>query len=304
MTVAALGQCSFDFIGVVDSLPHPDSKKEVLAWHEQSGGPAATALVTLARLGLPCRFAGVTGDDDAGREIRESLIAEGIDISWLKTRQGARSQVAFIAVERPTAHRTIFWRRATGEPLRPEEVGDAFLDGCRFLILDGLMAEASIDLAERARQRRIPVMLDGGRQRPGMLELARLSDYVVVSEDFAHDLGWRLDPEVIVHEHARLGIKALTVTMGGRGSITAEEGRFFQIPAFSVKAVDTTGAGDVFHGAYVYGLLQGWDLKDTVRFATAVAAMKCTGIGGRQAIPTIDETMNFLAGQGIRIPSS
>lgn len=301
MLVTGIGQCSLDHLAVVDSYPLPDTKKEVSVIVEQGGGPVATALVTLSRLGIPSRFHGIAGDDLAGDKIRASLAREGINTDGLLRRDGAASQVAFIIIEEWSARRTIFWKRPSAEPVRPVELGDGFLSGTSFLLLDGLMTEASLFAAQKARQEKIPVMLDAGRVRPGMLEVARLSDYVVASEEFARDLGWTAEPGALLKGRHELGADVLTVTLGNRGSMTAAGESTFRTPAFDVKAVDTTGAGDVFHGAYIYGLLRGWDLTFTVTFASAVAAMKCTRIGGRQGIPRLDEVLDFLHERGMAI---
>ena len=298
MTVVGIGQCSLDYLALVDKYPHADIKKEVIEWHEQGGGPVATALVSLSRLGVQCRFYGVTGDDDAGEKIRESLKKEGINVRNLIRREQSHSQLAFIVIDKQTAQRTIFWTRLSGKPLMKKELGTAFLKGSHFLLLDGLMKNVSLHAAERAKALNIPIMLDAGRARPGMLRIAGLSDYLVASEEFAKDLGWNLNKKTLKNEKERLGLKILTVTMGKRGSITISERLAFHTPSFKIRAVDTTGAGDVFHGGYIYGLLHGWDIKNTVRFATALAAMKCMKIGGRAGIPTLRKVMKFLKEKG------
>jgi sulfofructose kinase len=294
MIVTGFGQCSLDYLALINGYPEVDTKKEVLEWHEQGGGPVATALVALSRLGIQCKFYGILGGDDAGEKIRKSLVDEGVDVSGLITRPEATSQIAFIVVERKTARRTIFWKRPSGEPLRPDGLGGDFLEGSHFLLLDGLMEHSSLRAAEKAKALGIPVMLDAGRLRPGMMDIARLSDYLVASEEFAKDSGWAVDREVMLRERERLGVRALTVTLGTQGSATACGLGFFKTPAFPVEAVDTTGAGDVFHGGYIYGLLQGWEMPEAVRFASAVAALKCRKIGGRAGIPKLNEVEKFL----------
>jgi sulfofructose kinase len=301
MPVVGIGQCSWDYLAVVDRFPGVDSKAEVHNWQEQGGGPVATALVTLARLGLASRFYGVVGDDANGVAIRQSLQVEGIDTTGLLVRHGTVSQTAFIAIERDSAKRTIFWQRPTGAPLLPEELAADYLNGCTFLHLDGLFAEVSLAAARQARQRGIPVMLDAGRLRPGMLELATQCDYLVAAEQFAHDLGWDGDPASFQTVARELGAPVVTITRGSRGSVTYSGGECLVLPAFAVTAVDTTGAGDVFHGAYIYGLLQGWSLTDTIRFASAGAALNCTRIGGRSGIATRAATLHFLADNGSSI---
>ena len=294
MLVSGLGQCSLDYLALVDAYPDIDTKKEVLAWHEQGGGPVATALVALSRLGIPCRFCGVIGDDEAGEKIRQALIEEGVDVKDLRQRKRSISQTAFIAVEKSTAKRTIFWRRPSGSPLQQHEVAEYFLAGSDFLLIDGLMMEASLSVAKRAKELNIPVMLDGGSARPGMIELAGLCDYVVASAGFASGLGWDFSADALLEVKRSLGVKVLTITFGAEGSVSAGDDRIIISPAFTVDAVDTTGAGDVFHGGYIYGLLKGWELERVLRFASAFAAMKCRQMGGRTGIPRLSEVMQFL----------
>lgn len=294
MLVTGIGQCSLDYLALVDSYPEVDIKKEVLKWEEQGGGPVATALVSLTRLGIKCRFYGIIGDDLAGEKIRQSLIDEHVDVKGLLKRPMASSQVAFIAIEKNSGKRTIFWKRPSGDELRPEELGDDFLENSVFLLLDGLMKDSSLYAVKKAKGMNIPVMLDAGRLREGMLDIATFCDYVVASEEFAKDLGWSENPEIFWKKLKKLRLKVVTITLGDRGSITFLKDKYFYIPAFRVDTVDTTGAGDVFHGGYIFGTLQGWNIMNTVRFASACAAMKCTKIGGRRGIPSLDEVFRFL----------
>ena len=302
MNVTGIGQCSYDHLAVVDSFPDVDTKKEVLLLEDQGGGPVATALVTLSRLGLRCRFHGITGDDGEGEKIRQSLDDENIDVAGLLKRPGASSQIAFIVIEQQTGKRTIFWKRPSGAALRPDELDERFLDNTAFLLLDGLMKDVSLYAAREAKKRNIPVMLDAGRVREGMLDIARHCDYVVASEEFAKELGWKDDPEAFREALQGLKLGRTTITLGARGSITFADNKIIKVPAFAVDTVDTTGAGDVFHGGYIFGLLQKWNLLDTVRFASAVAAMKCTKLGGRTGIPKINEVRSFLNERGTALP--
>ncbi len=299
MIVAGLGQCSLDYLGVVDEFPAIDTKKEVLCWEEQGGGPVATALVALSRLGVKCSFYGITGDDLEGKKIKQSLTDEKIDVEGLLKRENAASQLAFIAIEKNSAKRTIFWKRPSAEELKPDELNHHFLNNCEFLLLDGLMVNSSLYAAKKAKSLNIPVMLDAGRVRKGMFEIAKLCDYVVASEEFAKDLKWDNKPERLQKRIKELGLKTTTITLGVKGSITFIDDEIIHVPAFNVETVDTTGAGDVFHGGYVYGLIKGWKIIDTIRFASAIAAIKCRKIGGRTGIPTLNEAMKFLKERNI-----
>jgi ribokinase len=294
MAIVGIGQCAWDVLAAVDHFPQADAKKEALVWEEQGGGPVATALAALSRLGVACRFHGVTGDDREGAAIRLSLIEEGVDVAGLVVRPNASSQTAFIAIDTSAGTRTIFWKRPSGDALRAEELPPDFLHDADFLLLDGLMKDVSLFAARRAREAGVPVVLDAGRVREGMLELARLCDHVVGSEEFARELGWKNDPEPFRQVIRSQGFGITTITLGSRGSVTFAADEIISCPAFSVETVDTTGAGDVFHGGYLYGLLQKWRLPDTVRFASAVAAMKCRKLGGRAGIPRLPEVSQFL----------
>lgn len=301
MKVVGLGQSSLDHLFIVDSFPLPDTKKEVLEWTICGGGPVATALVSLARLGISCSFYGIVGDDKSGIKITESLQSENININGLLKRAGSNSQAAFIAIEKDSGKRTIFWKRPSAEPLKLDELPDDFLDNTDFLLIDGLMSEASMHTAKKAKEKNIPVMLDAGRVREGMPELAHICDYVVCSEEFAREftgMNEIFNPEEAITQMKHFGAKAATITLGDKGSITVCGDEVFYTPAFKVKVIDTTGAGDVFHGGYIYGLLQKWDIKDIVHFASAFAALKCRKLGGRAGIPTLKEVETLLSTYG------
>ncbi|SMC21953.1 ribokinase [Desulfacinum hydrothermale DSM 13146] len=284
--VVGVGQCALDYLGRVDAYPPPDTKCEFQDLTIQGGGPAATALVALARWGWRTALCSVVGDDPFGREIRASLDREGVDGRYVRVRSKARSQFAFIAVEPGSGRRTIFWRRPTGDPLRPEEVPVRAVGAARVLLTDGLFVEAALGAARAARQQSVPVVVDAGTLRDGMLELARLSDHFITSEAFARSLMGGPDPEGACRKLAELGPEVVGVTLGPRGSLFFCRGAFLRQPADSIEAVDTTGCGDVFHGAYVHGLLSGWDLKRRVRFASWAAAQAATRLGGRAGIPS------------------
>ncbi len=292
MSIFGLGQASLDLITTVNSFPLEDEKKEVISLIEQGGGPVATALVALQRLGVATAFAGVVSDDSAGKRIREGLVEEGVDTGGLVVREGGASQRAFIIVNSEDGSRTILWQRPTVAELAPEEVKGEWLKGADFLLLDGLMEGASLKMADLAAAEGVPVVCDAGSPRPGVLRLLPKVDYIVGSEGFS--AYFSPNPEEALRKIAAFGAEAVTVTLGNRGSVSWHKGRVFSTPAFKVKAVDTTGAGDVFHGGYIFGLQKGWPLEEVVRFASAFAALKCLAPGGRGGIPTLDETMRFL----------
>ena len=294
MIVTGIGQCSLDYLGLFNGYPEINTKAEALQWEEQGGGPVATALVALSRLGISTRFHGVIGDDNAGERIKHSLVLEGVNADGLLERKNAFSQRAFIAIEKDSGKRTIFWKRPSGMELKPEELNENLLENTSFLLLDGLMKDVSMFTAQKARDLNIPVMLDAGRAREGMLDIAKHCDYVVASEEFARDLGWKGNIDTLKDTAKQINNGVVSITLGKKGSVTFLRDEVINIPSFKVKVVDTTGAGDVFHGGYIFGILKGLSLKDTIQFASALAALKCAKVGGRVGIPNLNETITFL----------
>lgn len=291
--VFGLGQCSLDSIGKVDAYPPPDAKCECSELVIQGGGPVATALAALSRWSVSCCFTGVIGDDLFGNMIKESLETEGIDITRLLVREGAESQFAFIAAEpEKQGRRTIFWRRPTGAPPGPEEVDYEALRRARVFHTDGLFMEASLAAAEAARAAKVPVVVDAGSLREGMLDLARLSDYFLASENFATDLVGEDGPVKACFRLSELGPRAVGVTLGPKGYVALAEENIIKRPAYPVRAVDTTGCGDVFHAGFIYGLLQGWQADQCLDLGAWAASRVALMLGGRAGIPRLERWVN------------
>jgi ribokinase len=285
--VFGLGQCSLDCIGSADCYPPPDTKCEVSGTVIQGGGPVATALTALSRWGLSCCMAGIVGDDGFGRAIRSSLEAEGVAISGIVTRSGSSSQIAFIVSEADGGRRTIFWQRPTGRPLDPEELNIALLRESTVFHTDGLLREAALWGCSEARKAGIPVVVDAGTLREGMLDICRLSDCFVASETFSQALTG--DPLESCRVLAGLGPSFVGITLGEKGYIALVDGRIIKRPAYPARAIDTTGCGDVFHAGVIFGIAKKWNAEKSLDFGAWAAARVSEKLGGRSGIPTLQE---------------
>ena len=293
--VIGLGQACVDYLGTLPSYPREDSKAELTGLQMQCGGPASTALVTLSRLGIPTSFLGSISDDPSGLRIIENLKDENVDVSCLKVTPGHTSQFAFIAVAEKMGKRTIFWHRGSVPHLEPKDVDIALFSKAKILHLDGLMIEASIEAATQAKALGMTVVLDAGTMREGSKKLVALVDILIASETFATPLvGVEAINETALRALHGLGPKQVIITLGQKGSIGLNDRRVFRQEAFRGRVKDTTGAGDVYHGAYVYGLLQGWDMPRCMRFASATAALKCKKTGAQNGIPDLKTVHEFL----------
>ena len=298
--VVGIGYTCVDLLGIAPKYPpDADEKTELLEFSMQGGGPAATGLVTLSRLGVKTAFITKIGDDFFGRFALEELRREGVDVSGAVIERGASSPFAFIIVERGTGRRTILWTRATTSQLRPEEVDMQLATSGRMLYLDGLQMEASLQAAKLAKERDVILFLDADTVQEGIDELIKLCDVVIASRAFAREFtGCDGDYEKALRSILSLGPRIAGITLGERGCICSDGRRVVFKEAFKVDVVDTTGAGDVFHGAFAYGVLRGWDLENIAEFSNATAALKCRKLGGRPGIPTLEEVLDFLGWEG------
>jgi ribokinase len=287
--VFGLGQCCIDYLGRVPEYPPPDVKCEFTDLTVQGGGPVATAMVALSRWGMRCAFTGVVGDDRLGGDIRQSFDQELVDTSGMIVRDSAESQFAFIVAEPGAGRRTIFWRRPTGAPPRPDEINYELLRTAKVFHTDGLFPAASLAAAKAARQAGVQVVVDAGTLRDGMLELARVSDHFIASNTFARKFAGDAPALEVCRRLAELGPAVVGVTLGENGYAAIADGREIQRPAHSAAAVDTTGCGDVFHAGYVYGLLRGWEAERRLDFAAWAAARVAEKLGGRTGIPLPEE---------------
>lgn len=280
--VFGLGQSAFDHLLLVPRYPGPDEKVEGEGLREECGGPVATALWTLGRWGRRCAFAGVVGDDEAGRRIRADLEGVGVDTSRLLLRSGDRSQEAFIAVAAETGERRITWQRPTGAAPHPEEVE---LPRARVFLTDGLFAEASIAWAQAC-----PVtVVDAGTLREGTQALLDVAEVFVASASFARAFLGRDDPLEACRRIRARGADVAAVTLGKRGYVASFDNVEIERPAHAVDVVDTTGCGDVFHAGVVEGLLAGWSWERTFDFAAWAAARCATRLGGRAGVPARED---------------
>ena len=294
--VIGLGQACLDFLGRLKIYPEEDGKCELLDLHIQCGGPASTALVTLSRLGIQTSFLGSISDDHFGSEIVKGLKEEKVDSTFLKITPGHTSQFAFIAITQAGANRTIFWHRGSVPHLRAADVDLTPFSKAKILHFDGLMIEACLEAARQATKRGLSVVMDAGTMRDGSRELVSLVDVLIASEGFAEPLvGRGASPEKALAALRQLGPKEVVITRGSKGTVGLSGEELLFQKAFSIDSVDTTGAGDVYHGAYIYGLLQGWNMPECMRFASATAALKCREIGARKGIPRLEEIKELLS---------
>jgi sulfofructose kinase len=294
--VVGLGLNATDTVILVHGFPALGGKERIVSLSRQAGGQVATALVTCQRLGLRARYIGKVGDDEAGRFQLASLRNEGLDVRHTRVAPKTPNQVGYIIVDKATGERTVFWDRDPRLTILPSELTEEAICSTKVLHLDGCDVEACLQAAQWARRASIPVVADFDTVYKEVERLFPFVDYLIASSNFLPAATGEADPfrvlELMVREH---GVRAPGMTLGREGALMLWQGRFIYSPGFVVEAVDTTGAGDVFHGAFIYGLLAGWGMARILEFSNAMAALNCTWLGARGGIRTRVEAERLSA---------
>jgi sugar/nucleoside kinase (ribokinase family) len=292
--VVGFGLNAVDHLCVVPQYPRFDSKTEIVHYEKLGGGQTATAVVFAARMGLKGKYIGKVGSDDLGVYALESLRAENIDTASVLVERGARNQYAFIIIDKASGERTILWERDRKLSFRQEELCRADICSGRVLHLDGHDYEAAIQAARWAREEGIPVVIDLDKAVPRSAELIANVDFLITSANFPPEFTGIDDPIESLLALRNHCDGFLAVTLGAQGAMAVIGDRCERFPAFKVHAVDTTGAGDIFHGAFIYGLLHNWPLDRIMTFANAAAGLNCTHLGARGGIPPLGEILALV----------
>lgn len=292
--ILGVGSATVDDLLFVPAFPQPDTKNRLDRVERHGGGLVATALVAAARLGAKAAFAGMLGDDDVSRWIEADLAREGVDVAPVVHRDDSRPIHAFIIVEQGTGARTILYTVA-GRTGADAELPDAeTIQAARVLFIDDVGGDLSLRAGQVARAAGIPVVADF--EWTENADLIALPDHLIVSERFAARVTGAADPAEAARRLWHADRAAVVVTCGAEGCwyLSAGSAPRHQ-PIIPVSVVDTTGCGDVFHGAYAAALTRGLPLVERIRFATGAAALKATKAGGRQGIPTRAQVEALLA---------
>jgi sulfofructose kinase len=290
------GAVAVDDLLYIDRFPEPDSKVPVRSEQRQGGGLTATALVAAARLGARTAFLAVLNDDELSRFSVQALEREGVDCSPIVFREGARPFHSRIIVDLATGGRTIIYSASGVTYPLPGDLSEEMIRSCRVLFLDQHGAPAGPHVLEAARTYGVPVVCDIERIVDRTTEvLLEQADHLIVGIALGREVAGLDDPAAIAASLARPDRACCAVTAGAQGCWYSEHGgpvRHF--PAFAVQVVDTTGCGDVFHGAYAASIARGDGVGQAIRVATATAGLKATQPGGRAGIPDRATVERFL----------
>ncbi len=295
--VVGLGLNAVDFLTVVEKYPPPGGKCEIKSFRVLPGGQVATAMICVKKLGIDgVKYLGKVGDDYTGKISYESLKKSGIDISGVKIVKNCTNQFANIVIDGKSGERTIMWKR---DKRLQVEIKDYSVDEVcsgKILHLDGHDTETASFFAKEAKKRGIITTLDIDRVYENVDNLLENIDYIITSENFPKNYsGEEIFEKALILLKKKFKKSFVAATCGDRGVYyVTEHLKVRRIPAFKIVCVDSTGAGDVFHGGFIYGLLKKWDMEKTLLFSNGVAALNCLKYGARGNLLSEEEVWNFI----------
>ncbi len=277
--VLCVGHASYDLVFVVDHHPLPDEKLFADSLSGCGGGPAANAAVMVAKLGMRAAFAGYLGNDLYGVKHYQEFQQHQVNVDLI--HRGDSPTPVSVVLVKPDGHRALVNYKGDTQALPNDSIDFSTLQP-RTILFDGHEPHISMPLAVHAREQGIPTILDAGSVHTGTLGLMTQVDYLVASEKFACQIAGT--PEAALKQLAELA-PTVVITMGEHGLIWQRGSESGAMPAFKVDAIDTTGAGDAFHGAFAAALAANLSWQDILRYASAAGSLTCTMIGARPGLP-------------------
>jgi len=295
MEVAGIDNPIMDCLLSINKIPESNSFERLLDYSWQGGGKVSTALVTLGRLGVKTGIIGVVGDDPFGEFCIKDFNSHGVDTTRLVIDREGTTTLSFVLNEKEKKARSFMIKHGLKRTLTTEDLDEDYIASAKILHL-AYLNPVTIEAAKMARKNGVKVVIDADRYDAETSEKLKYIDVFIGSEFFYRNaFGDDQDFEKNLKKLQARGPYLVVITLGEKGCVVLDGNRYFKVPAFTeLEVVDTCGAGDVFHGAFIFGLLKGWDSEKTARFACAVASIKCTQPGGRAGIPDYPMTERFL----------
>ncbi len=297
--ILGIGENATDTVLQLPQFPTLGSKVEMLGARIMPGGQVATALIACQRWGLRTHYVGAVGDDHAAELHRRELHRTGVH-SDLAQIPRTLSQMSFVLIDTSSGERTIVWRRDPRLAVSPTFLQRAWITSARLLHVDGHDPATTSVAASWARASGIPVVADLDHMTPGLLRLLPFVDFPVTSKEFPVDAtGEKNLLKALPQLRRKYGFRTICATLGVNGALAWDGSRFWYAPSYKVRVVDTTGAGDLFHAAFSYGILHAWDLQRILDFACAAAGLNCETLGARGGIAALPRVKGLLR-KGIR----
>ncbi len=292
--ITAVGISVADIILVMNGFRNGEGSYHCERLLSEGGGMAATALCAASRLGSKTRLVSRVGDDTHGRFIIEGLQAFGVDTTGVAVVPGRNTTVSIVLADKNTGEKQFYSEYHKSAYIDPLDAGLCHLDGASLLLVDGHWTDQALRSAREAQRRHIPVVADFKRMYDGLEEVFPLVDYLIIPRFFAAEITGETDTEHMLRALASRWNCIPVITNGGEGGSYLLDGLSMRYPVFSIECVDSTGAGDAFHGAFCHFISRGAGITRALELSSAVGALNCRALGGRSALPTPEELSAFL----------
>lgn len=300
MRIVGVGHSCFDYICSIREYPKEDGSTRITAITYQGGGAVATALVAASRLGYASAYIGVAGFDSVTDSIVSLFAADGVSTEYLERLESVNGLQSFVMVDQRTGSRTKFPELDQTPPIVWNQRLKAAVEAADLIHLDGTHYENALAAAKLAKEVQTTISLDGCTVQPEQEKnraLASLADILIMNSRYPLIVSGKATHQEALLEIAQWGPEIVMCTLGSDGVLAVIDGEVVPFKSYTVDVVDTTGAGDVFHGAFMVGYLDRMELAENIRFASAVAALKCTKQGGREGIPSKEAAFTLMREQ-------
>ena len=302
MKIVGIGADVYDTLYSIPTYPAEDTKMRAASSKSAGGGPVATGLVAASKLGESASYIGVLSDDTGGTFLKADFEKYGVDTDLIDIKSGYRSFSSVLWLCADSATRTCVFDKGDLPPLELNKKTTAAIKEAEILMVDGNEMSAALEAAKIARAAGTKVLYDCGGLYDGVKKLLELTDIMIPSEEFALGItGCNTAQAAAEKLYKTYKPEVVVITRGKRGGLLYRGGKNVYYPAYPAKVVDSNGSGDVFHGAFAAGVVKGYDYEKCCHFASAVSAIKCTGIGARESVPDFETAKNFLKENGYEL---
>lgn len=302
MKIVGIGADVYDTLYSIPTYPAEDTKMRAASSKSAGGGPVATGLVAASKLGESAAYIGVLSDDTGGVFLKADFEKYGVDTDLIDIKSGYRSFSSVLWLCADSATRTCVFDKGDLPPLELNKKTTAAIKEAEILMVDGNEMSAALEAAKIAGAAGTKVLYDCGGLYDGVKKLLELTDIMIPSEEFALGItGCNTAQAAAEKLYKTYKPEVVVITRGKRGGLIYRGGKNVYYPAYPAKVVDSNGSGDVFHGAFAAGVVKGYDYEKCCHFASAVSAIKCTGIGARESVPDFETAKKFLKENGYEL---
>ena len=300
--IVGIGANVFDTLYNIPTYPTEDTKMRATASKTAGGGPVATGLVAAQKLGEETAYIGVLSDDNGGKFLKGDFEKYGVDTDFIEVKSGYRSFASILWLCADTATRTCVFDKGDIPPLVLNEIQKQAVRDAEILMVDGNEMDAAVEGAKIAKDSGTKVLYDCGGLYDGVEKLLALTDIMIPSEEFSlGHTGCKTAEEAARKLYETYSPEVVVITQGKKGGIIYDGKEIISYPIYPAKVVDSNGSGDVFHGAFAAAVSKGYDYLKCCHFSSAVSALKCTGVGARESVPSFETTKKYLKENGYEL---